>query len=44
MVTENKATIAFVQLLKEDLVVLRIVPNDGIIPDYEAGQFVTLGI
>lgn len=44
MVTENKATIAFVQLLKEDLVVLRIVPNDGIIPDYEAGQFITLGI
>jgi ferredoxin--NADP+ reductase len=44
MVSEIKATIAFVQLLKEDLVVLRIVPNDGIIPDYEAGQFVTLGI
>jgi len=44
MVTENKSTIAFVQLLKEDLVVLRIIPNDGIIPDYEAGQFLTLGI
>ena len=44
MVSENKSTIAFVQLLKEDLVVLRIVPNDGIIPDFEAGQFVTLGI
>lgn len=44
MVAEIKATISFVQLLKEDLVILRMVPNDGIIPDYEAGQFVTIGI
>ncbi len=44
MVLENKATISYVQLLKEDLVVLRMVPNDGIIPEYEAGQFVTIGI
>ncbi|HXW02595.1 MAG TPA: FAD-binding oxidoreductase [Candidatus Nitrosotenuis sp.] len=44
MVVENKATISYVQLLKEDLVILRMVPNDGIIPDYEAGQFVTIGI
>ena len=44
MVVENKATITYVQLLKEDLVILRIVPDDGIIPDYESGQFLTLGI
>ena len=44
MVVENKATITYVQLLKEDLVVLRVVPNDGIIPNYKAGQFITLGI
>jgi ferredoxin--NADP+ reductase len=44
MVVENKATISYVQLLKEDLVILRMVPNDGVIPDYEAGQFVTIGI
>lgn len=44
MVVESKATIIYVQLLKEDLVVLRIAPNDGIIPDYQAGQFITLGI
>jgi ferredoxin--NADP+ reductase len=44
MVAENKATISYVQLLKEDLVILRMVPNDGIIPDYQAGQFVTIGI
>jgi len=44
VVVENKATITYVQLLKEDLVVFRIVPNDGVIPDYKAGQFITLGI
>ncbi|HSA97806.1 MAG TPA: FAD-binding oxidoreductase [Candidatus Nitrosotenuis sp.] len=44
MVVENKATITYVQLLKEDLVVFRIVPNDGVIPNYKAGQFITLGI
>lgn len=44
MVVDNKATITYVQLLKEDLVVFRVVPNDGIIPNYKAGQFITLGI
>lgn len=44
MVSEIKSTITYVQLLKEDLVILRITPNDGIIPDYEAGQFTTVGI
>ena len=44
MVSENKCTISYVNLLKEDLVILRIVPNDGIIPDYLSGQFTTLGI
>ena len=44
MVVENKGTVSYVQLVKEDLVILRLVPNDGIIPDYKAGQFITLGI
>ena len=44
MVAENKSTITYSQILKEDLVILRIVPNDGIIPEYESGQFVTVGI
>jgi len=44
VVVENKATITYVQLLKEDLVIFRVVPNDGLIPDYKAGQFITLGI
>lgn len=44
MVAETKSTITYTQLLKEDLVILRITPNDGVIPDYQAGQFLTLGI
>ena len=44
MVAESKATISYTQLLKEDLLIFRVVPNDGIIPEYEAGQFLTLGI
>ncbi len=44
MVVDNEATITYVQLLKEDLVILRIVPNEGEIPEYQAGQFITLGL
>ena len=44
MVVENKATITYVQLLKEDLAIFRLVPNDGVIPEYKAGQFLTIGM
>jgi ferredoxin--NADP+ reductase len=44
MVAETKATVTYVQLLKEDLAIFRMVPNDGIIPEYQSGQFLTLGI
>jgi len=44
MVVDNKATITYVQLLKEDLVIIRIVPNEGPVPDFKAGQFLTLGL
>jgi ferredoxin--NADP+ reductase len=44
VVSEAKATVSYVQLLKEDLAIFRIVPNDGIIPEYKAGQFLTMGI
>ncbi|MEX0765129.1 MAG: FAD-binding oxidoreductase [Nitrosopumilaceae archaeon] len=44
MVAENKATITYTQLVKEDLLIFRLVPDNGIIPDYKAGQFITLGI
>ena len=32
------------QLLKEDLMVMRFVPAEGEVPQYKAGQFVTLGL
>jgi len=44
MVVDNKATISYIDLLKEDLIIFRFVPEDGIIPEYQAGQFLTLGL
>jgi len=44
MVVDNEATITYVQLLKEDLIILRIVPDEGPVPEYKAGQFITLGL
>ncbi len=44
MVVDNKATITYIQLLKEDLVIMRLVPNDGEVPEYKAGQFITIGL
>ena len=44
MVIENPATITYVQLLKEDLAIFRLVPNDGAVPNYKAGQFLTIGL
>ena len=44
MAEDNKATVTYVQLLKEDLVIIRLVPKDGPVPEYHAGQFITLGL
>lgn len=44
MVVDNKATITYIQLLKEDLAIFRLVPNDGQVPDYKPGQFITIGM
>jgi ferredoxin--NADP+ reductase len=44
MVVDNKATVTYVQLLKEDLVIIRLVPKEGPVPEYQAGQFITLGL
>ncbi len=44
MVVDNKATITYVQLLKEDLVIIRLVPKDDPVPEFQAGQFITLGL
>ena len=40
---ETKAKIIYTELLKEDLVIIRIVPVNGI-PKYKTGQFLTLGL
>jgi len=44
VVVDNKATITYIQLLKEDLVIMRLVPNDGQVPEFRAGQFITIGM
>ncbi len=44
MVVDNQATITYLQLLKEDLLIMRLVPNDGQVPEYKAGQFITIGL
>ena len=44
MVVDNKATVTYIQLLKEDLLIMRIVPKEVPVPDFEAGQFLTLGL
>ncbi len=44
MVVDNKAKITYVQVLKEDLAIFHVTPESGPIPDFKAGQFVTLGL
>jgi ferredoxin/flavodoxin---NADP+ reductase len=44
MVVDNKARISYIRVLKEDLAIFRIEPSDGDVPDFKAGQFVTLGL
>ena len=43
MVSEVKAKITYMELLKEDLLIIRIVPNTGM-PQYKTGQFLTIGV
>ncbi|MDP8907110.1 MAG: FAD-binding oxidoreductase [Thermoproteota archaeon] len=44
MVVDNKATISYISVLKEDLAIFHIKPNEGEVPDFKPGQFVTLGV
>ncbi len=44
MVVDNKATISYIRVLKEDLAIFRVKPNEGQVPDFKPGQFVTLGV
>ena len=44
MVVDNKATLTYIQVQKEDLAIFRLVPKDGPVPEYKSGQFITLGM
>ncbi len=43
MVREMKAKLIYREVLKEDLVILRFVPEKGM-PEYKTGQFLTIGL
>jgi ferredoxin--NADP+ reductase len=43
MVVDNKAKVTYLQVIKEDLAVFKITPENGQIPDFKAGQFLTIG-
>ena len=43
MVKETQAAITYVELLKEDLAIIRLVPETGM-PKYKTGQFLTIGV
>ena len=44
MVLDNKGIVTYTQFLREDLVILRFVPENGIMPEYRTGQFLTIGV
>jgi len=44
VVVDNKATLTYIQVQKEDLAIFRLVPQDGPVPEYKSGQFITIGM
>jgi len=44
MVSDNKGIITYTQFLREDLVIIRFVPENDIMPEYNTGQFLTIGV
>ena len=44
MVVDNPAVISYIRVLKEDLAIFKITPTNGPVPDFKAGQFVTVGL
>jgi ferredoxin/flavodoxin---NADP+ reductase len=44
MVVDNPAVISYIRVLKEDLAIFKITPTNGTVPDFKAGQFVTIGL
>ena len=43
MVAETSAKVTYVEMLKEDLAIIRLVPKSGM-PGYKTGQFLTIGL
>jgi ferredoxin--NADP+ reductase len=43
MVLEMKAKVTYMEMIKEDLVIMRVVPETGV-PNYRTGQFLTMGL
>lgn len=44
MVVDNKGLVSYIRVLKEDLSIFKITPSDSSVPDFKAGQFVTIGL
>src|SRR5580765_566473 len=44
MAVDNKGMVTYVRVLKEDLAIFKIKPLEGSVPDFKAGQFVTIGL
>jgi len=44
LVVDQKGIISYIRVLKDDLAIFKIKPANGSIPDFKAGQFVTLGL
>jgi ferredoxin--NADP+ reductase len=44
LVADQKGIITYIRVLKEDLGIFRVKPENGSIPNFKAGQFVLLGL
>lgn len=44
MVTENTSTLTYIERLKDDLMVCRLIPDDEKVPEYKAGQYIIIGM
>ena len=44
MIKEETATLTYIDKLKDDLMICRIVPDKVPVPEYEAGQYIILGM
>ncbi|HYZ94489.1 MAG TPA: FAD-binding oxidoreductase, partial [Nitrososphaeraceae archaeon] len=44
MVVDNPGVISYIRVLKEDLAIFKITPTNSPVPDFRAGQFVTVGL